>query len=420
MGADTSSPAPTDSGADASSAPDATVQMRRVVVHSRDLYGALVNQTWAAYQEGQQAWRPLPAPAQAGVYEFDIPASASFGVAFVCSQPDLLNSWGRIAFEPASTGMLTVVTRGPPCTVGAPPIASYLSGDLTIDPDRYWRVGHALSTGGAGNYAGGLASFTVALHRGVVDDLLFATGPMSPFMQINRILIRRDVMIYADTTGSNSNMDAGVAPGSTATASAANATANTSVEVRYATRNSDDGLLLNTTDPTGTSNRSVSFATVQEGVRRPTDRYVLVATDSSSSEFRKASLRAYPSGDMNIMLAPNFPTVFSSINTPYLRPTFGFTPVGGASSYMFGLVFSPERSQARSFEISVHPTWLAGTGQQTVTFPDFSQVPGFQTAWVAPTDSGVSAKSAVLAAKSDAMGELKSESGQSASIGQLP
>jgi hypothetical protein len=51
-----------------------------------------------------------------------------------------------------------------------------------------------------------------------------------------------------------------------------------------------------------------------------------------------------------------------------------------------------------------------------ITFPDFSAVPGFQTAWVAPSGGSVSVKSSVRVAKSDASGDQKSESGQSSSI----
>jgi hypothetical protein len=207
-------------------------------------------------------------------------------------------------------------------------------------------------------------------------------------------------------------MDAGVLPQGMAQANVLNGGINTTVDVHYVTRGTEDGLLLNTTDLDG----GIAFATLPESIRRPTDRYLLLGDDSSGSDFRKASLATYASGNLSLSLPALFTTTFSALNTPYLRPTFVFTPVTGANLYAFSVHFSPLRGSDHVFDIDVDPAYLGGSGSQTLTFPDFSQLGGFQTAWVAPSGGSVSVKSTVRVAKSDTMGDQKSESGQSATV----
>jgi ZU5 domain len=406
---------PSDASASTDTSVDAAPPKIHIVVLSRDISGTLVNQTWAAFQDGQGAWQALAPSTTAGLYEFDV-INATYGVAFVCATPNMSDSWNTISFSPTLKTSITVTTQGPPCTVGTPPATVNVQGQLTLTPDTYWRIGHSQLTGGAGSYAGGPADFSTNLLLGVTDDVLFATGPTASYMTINRILVRRDQTFYANTTGFNSSMDAGVAPASTMQAQVLNASANTYLEVHYTTRNTEDGLLLNTTDTTGTSTISASFATLPEGLRRSTDRYLLLAHEMTSSDWRRVSLSTYPTGNLSVALPPAFTTSFSPVTTPYLRPSFTFTPLTGASTYSFSSVYSPVRNSEHAFTINVDPAWLSGTGTTTLTFPDFSAVPGFQSAWVAPSNASVSAKSAVYVKKSDASGDLKSESGQSATV----
>jgi hypothetical protein len=399
---------------DAGTTVDAALPSKHIVVHSRDSYGVLVNQTWAAFQDGQGAWQQvLPSP-QAGVYEFDIVGS-NFGVAFVCASPDTVNSWGTLSFEPASSATLDVITHGTSCTAGAAPAIANLQGTLDLFPDLNWRMGHSLLTSGIA-YSGAPADFSTNLNRNQVTDLLFASGPANPAMTINRLLVKRDVTLNANTTGFNETMDAGVAPQGTAQAQVLNATANSSVDVHYTTRGTEDGLWLNTTATSGTTTRAASFATVPNGVRLGADRYLLLGAESNANDWRKASFSTYPTGNLSVALPPTFTTVFSALKTPYLRPTFNFTPISGATLYTFSADYSPLRTSSHSFMIEVDPAWLSGSGNQTLTFPDLSQVPGFQMVWVAPASGSVSAQSAVQIAKSDASGDLKTESGQSATV----
>lgn len=400
---------------DATAPVDAGPPKMHIAIHSRDVSGALVNQTWAAYQDGIGAWQAIPAPTTTGIYEFDV-YSASYGVAFVCAMTTNTDSWNTITFSPTTKTTFDVVTQGPPCTVGTAPAQVNVQGTLTLAPDTYWRIGHSQLTGGAGSYSGAPADFSTNLLTGVTDDILFATGPTASYMTINRILVRRDQTFYANTTGYNSSMDAGVAPASTMQAQVLNASGNTYLDVRYTTRNTEDGLLLNSTDTTGTTTRVASFATLPEGLRRPTDRYLIVGHEMNSNDWRSASLSAYPTGNLSVALPPAFTTGFAPVTTPYLRPSFTFTPVTGASLYSFGSLYSPVRGQNHNFTINVDPAWLSGSGQTTLTFPDFSAVPGFQSAWVAPSNGSVSAKSAVYVKKSDSSGDFKSESGQSATV----
>jgi hypothetical protein len=393
-----------DAGLDAGPLP------KHIVVNSLDRYGVLVNQTWAAFQDGQGPWQVLPAPGKAGIYEFDV-TSASYAVAFVCSTPDLVDSWSTITYEPATSTMLAVRTQGTPCTAGAAPVEVNLMGTLTLAPDTYWRIGHSLLTSGI-NYSGAPAGLNTNLHRNVATDVMFSSGPTAMPMAINRVLLVRDVTLSANVSNFNQTMDAGTMPQGTAQANVLNAGINTNVNVHYVTRGTEDGLLLNTSDLDG----GVSFATLPESIRRPTDRYLLLGDDSSGSDFRKASFAAYPSGNLSLALPPLFTTTFSALNAPYLRPTFTFTPVSGANLYAFSVHYSPVRSSDHVFDVDVDPAYLGAGGSQTLTFPDFSQLSGFQTAWVAPSGGSVSVKSMVHVAKSDAMGDLKSESGQSATV----
>jgi hypothetical protein len=405
--------APSDASASMDTSVDAGPPKMHIAVLSRDISGTLVNQTWAAFQDGQGAWQALAPGKTTGIYEFDV-VGATYAVAFVCATPNMSDSWNTISFAPTIKTTITVTTQGPPCTVGSPPATVNVQGSLTMTSDINWRIGNSLLTGGTGAYAGGLADYSINVPPGASDDLMFATGPSE--LPISRILVLRDQTFYANTTGFNLNMDAGVAPASTMQAQVLNASANTYLEVHYTTRNTEDGLLLNTTGSTGTSTLSASFATLPEGLRRTTDRYLLLAHEMTTSDWRRASFSAYPTGNLSVALPPAFTTSFSPVNTPYLRPSFTFTPVTGASMYSFSSVYSPVRASAHTFTIDVDPAWLSGTGATTLTFPDFSAVPGFQTAWVAPSAGSVSAKSAVYVKKSDASGDLKSESGQSATL----
>jgi hypothetical protein len=401
----------------ADAAVDAGPAKTHIVVTSRDMFGVLVNQTWAAFQDGQGAWQTLPTSSKPGVYEFDV-VSGSLGVAFVCSSPDQVNSWNTITYKPSTSTKFDVVTHGPPCTAGSAPPVFTLQGKINLGSDQYWRVGHShLST--QINFSTVPPDFILGdMGQNEVNDVLFASGPSASPNAINRILVRRNVMIYANTTGYDLDIvKDGSAPLGTFQAQVLNATNATYVDVRYITRNTADGLWLNTTPTTGSSTRVASFAALPTGLRLTADRYLLAATDSSSSEWRNASFSTYTSGNLSATLPPAFVTAFASVNTPYLRPTFGFTPLTGANLYAFSVSYSPLRTSLHMFSIDVDPASLTGSGAQTLTFPDFSQVTGFQTAWVAPSSGSVSTKAAVQVSKSDASGDLKTESGQSATLG---
>jgi hypothetical protein len=391
-----------------------------IVVHSRDRFGALVNQTWAAFQDGQGAWQALPAPGAAGVYEFDV-TSANFGVALVCSTPDFANSWNTLTYASSLTPTLDVVTQGPPCTSGTAPAKYTLQGTLTHGTtDTGWRVGHAHLGGSGVNFSGGPTTTVVVgdMFHNEPNDVMFATGAGSGLPTISRFLLRRDISLVANGTGYNFDMlKDGVAAGGSALAQVLNASDATYLNVFYMTRGTGLGLWINTTTTTGSTTRQASFATLPEtSIRRPTDRYLLVATDQTAAQYRSASLATYTAGNLNVALPPPFVVAFSALAAPYLRPVFSFTTVSGASVYMFNQNYSPVRSSDHNFAIEVQPAWLGGATSATLTFPDFSQVAGFDTRWVAPSAGSALAKAAVLKSSSDVNGALKSESGQSATV----
>jgi hypothetical protein len=421
--------APVDAAADAlgDAGVDAAVS-HHVVVNSRDRFGVLVNQTWAAFQDGQGAWQPLLPSSKPGVYELDV-TSESFGVAFVCSSVDMVDSWGTLSLEPSTTTLLDVVTQGTPCSLGVPKVAHTMSGTLNFGTSAqyYWREGHA-HLGSAINYFGGSSTaHTVGdLRDNEPNDVLFAQGPPNAAdagvsaYAIDKFLVRRNVTLTANLTGQSFDLvKDGVKALGSAQAQVLNANDATEVDVRYLTRNTEDGLWINTALTSGSSTRVATFATLPEGIRLAGDRYFLVGSDVTSSAWRKASYATYATGNLSVMLPATFATGFSALSTPYLRPSYSFTKVAGASLYVFELLYSPVRSSDHSFTIEVDPAWLGSSSTQTLTFPDFSQVQGFQSAWVAPSLGSVSTKAAVHVWKADANGALKTESGQSATVPAL-
>jgi ZU5 domain len=410
---------PVDAAKDAQAQVDAGPALTRIVVHSRDRFGVLVNQTWGAFQDGQGAWQALPAPSSVGVYEFDV-TSPGFGVAFVCSTGDFVDSWNTLTYAPSGGAPLEVVTQGPPCS-STPPAVHTLQGTLVLGSDQYWRVGHAHQGGSGINFSTGPISVTVGeMRHNEPNDVLFATGPSNSSHAINRFLVLRDRNLTADVTGAAFDVvKDGVPAAGTVQAQVMNANDATYVDVYYVTRGTGLGLWINSSTTGGSATRQASFNTLPEGARLPGDRYLLVGSDVTQAQWRIASVATYPSGNLNVGLPPVFATTFSAQSAPYLRPVFNFTPVTGASAYMFSLDYSPVRNSNHIFTWDVRPGWLGGSPDAMLTFPDFSQVPGFDTRWVAPGAASVVAKAAVLVDSAAGGLSYKSESGQSATVSAL-
>jgi hypothetical protein len=384
-----------------------------IVVHSRTRAGLLVNQTWAAFQDGQGAWQALPAPGAAGIYEFDV-AGAVYGVAFVCSQPNFANSWNSITYAPITSTSLDVYTEGPPC-IGTPTPKYTVGGSLVTGTDQGWRVGHAHQGGPAINFGSNPSYLVGDIYHNEPNDLLFASSTSSALGPISRLLIHRDLTVTANTTGVNLDLvKGGLTPLNTATAQVLNANDATNVDVYYTTRGTGIGLWINTSATTGSAARTATFATLRETMRRPTDRYVLMASDDGGTQWRLARVATYASGNLSVSLPPVFAPGFSSLSAPYLRPVIGFAQVAGASAYVIDVSYSPVRSSNHRFTLDVQPGWL-GAASASIAFPDFSQVPGFDARWVG-NDGGVAVKAAVLTMSSSGGSDFKSESGQSATV----
>jgi hypothetical protein len=409
---------PTDAGsADASGPTDADTgpSAMRIVIRSKDVYGVAVNQTWAAFQDGDGEWLPLPTPTTAGHYELDV-TSPRFNVAFVCSSKDLVNSWGTVHYLTATATMFDVVTEAPPCTVGTAAPVYTLAGNIAMGADTYLRHGHAHEASGI--IYTGIGDYLMGqLVRNEVDDLVFISGPSA--YGLSRILVVRDQQFAANTTGRNYAMDGGVALGGNAVAQVSNASDATYVDVRYVTRGTEHGVWLNTSDATGAGIRSVTYAGVPETIRRPTDRYLLAASDDGGGSKRTVSLTRYASGDISAALPPLFGDAFSADIDPYLRPSYEFTKVQDASLYSFKVTYSPVRSSAHSFSLDVAPVALDANASQTLTFPDFSGVAGFNPAWVAPSNGSATVEAMVVVSKADANGTFRSESSSNTTVPAL-
>jgi hypothetical protein len=413
---------PSDAGTGDTSAADSALPTTHIVVHTRDLYGALVTQTWAAFQDGKGAWQPLPTPAQQGVYEFDVVNSA-FAVALVCASGDQTNSWGTLRYTTTSSTTLELGTAGSVCTSGTAPVQHTLSGIVRMPSGYwYWRYGHAheyspvLSTGGATT----TPSFTLKeLVHDEPNDVLFTTAPGTSSYMIGKIDIRRDVRASADMdAGVDFDLvDGGIAPlGNQQVQMLGGSGDAGTIDVHYLTRATEIGLWLNSSPTSGTGTRTASFATLPESIRRSSDLYFARGAEESATQWRRASLATYPSAAITLTLPASFAITFAAVGTPYLRPTFDFTPVANASQYVFNLDYSPVANSHHRFDIALDPAWLGGTSQTLLTFPDLSTLTGFSSSWVPPSAASVSAKAAVHSFNFDGATTLKSESGQAATV----
>jgi len=397
---------------DAQSDAPITPAYTRITVNSRDRYGVLANQTWAAYQDGDGPWQVLAPPSSNGVYGFDI-TGTRFAVALVCSDTQALNSTGTLLYEPASSTSVEVITLGPSCTAGTAPASYDIQGTFNLGSSgTSWRMGHARYTGPTQSNGTSVAYNTGDFGTNVANDLIFSVG-LSNTDAVSRFVVERDITLATSQTGHYvDSVKGGFARLGVAIAQASGANANTTVDVRYTTRGTEEGIVLNTTDVTGAAMRSISFATLPEAQRAAGDRYLLVAEDTSSTQWRRATWSSYATGNLSVTLPLAFSLSFSGVTTPYFRPVYSFPHQADAGRYAFSFVYSPVRTSTYEFSLDVNPAALEGTGPHQITFPDFSQLAGFNTKWVGPTGAMLSVKGSVKLSQSDAMGTLSVERGQ--------
>ncbi|MFT3924861.1 MAG: hypothetical protein QM778_20165 [Myxococcales bacterium] len=389
-------------------------QVKHVVVLSKDRFGLAVNQTWAAFQDADGAWQPLAASSTVGIYQFDVTGSR-YAVAFICANAAATASAGSIWLEPSTTSTLEVESLGTDCDVGTAAAEHYDDGTLNLGSATVWRYGSALETGGEIVQTGTTtAKFAHFVHQ-QPNDLLLGSGTGN--LSLTRLLFDRDITLSADASGSYRDMvKQGTAVTANLSAQASNASALTTVDVRYTTRGTEDGLWLNTAATLGTSTRSAQFAVVPDAMRVATDRYLLLADEQDTSAWRTASVTAYAPNNLGVALPAAFPVTFSSAATPYLRPTYAFTPTADAEHYIFNMIYQVQRSFSHDFVITLAPGWLGGATNASVSFPDFSQVTGFNLAWVPPgvlpQGQTVNLDGAVQTRKADAASTVSSVSGQ--------
>jgi hypothetical protein len=348
-------------------------------------------------------------------------------VALVCSTGDQTNSWGTLHYATTSATTLELGTPGSVCTAGTPPVKHTLSGIVRMPSGYwYWRYGHAheystvQSTGGATT----TPAFTLTgLVNDELNDVLFTTAPGTSADMIGKIDIRRDVRPTAsvDAGFDFDLLDGGVAPSGSAQVQMLGATGDAgTIDVHYLTRATEIGLRINTSQTSGVGTRTASFATLPESIRRSTDLYFARGAEESPTQWRRASIATYPSGALSFSLPGSFAITFAAVPTPYLRPTFDFTPVAGADKYVFNLDYAAAAGSHHRFDIEIDPAWLGGTGQVQLTFPDLSSLTGFDASWVAPSAASVFARAAVHEFSFDGTITLKSESGQAANVTAPP
>jgi hypothetical protein len=393
-GKDGSSPAPdagrldagvADAGAADASAPDSGPSATRINVNSRDGYGVGVNQTWAAFQDGDGPWQQLPPPSKPGSYTFNVQGSR-YGVVFVCSDKTNAKSRGTVHYYPSSKLTLDV-QAGDACLVGTAPPTYWVTGNLVLPSNNnYYRYGHVNSgttvAAGAGTY------FANVFPANDMQDLIIAAS-VATDSGLSSLIVWRDLVLNQVLTQDADFIKTGVAPGPSFSITLTNSSATASVDTYYTTRGAKVGLPLRqsaTISPSGTI-RSMTYASMPTALVRPSDAYLVKASESLTNSTRTLMQRFSSVGDRSIALPASLPAVFSTVKTPYYRPSAMIGDYAGATKYMFRWGSFPTAGVERVFETSVDPAWFGAAGSHTVTFPDFSGVAGFDPIWVLPSQA---------------------------------
>ncbi len=403
---------------DAAVEPDGSVPVvsKHIVVQSKDRFGFAVNQTWAAYQDGDGAWMPLAPSAVTGTYEFDI-TSDRYGVAFVCAETEDEDSNGMLYYAPATKDTLDVVTYGPACTKGVKPGTHVLQGIASIGAATYLRYGHEGLSEGISETGNPSYAVTLLPHD-VASDILFGRSTTAD-TGLTRVLFARDMKLTEDINGFYVLVEKDGSDVGAANAAVLGANADTTVQVLYATRGAQTGMSLAQAVVTGTSVRTLPFATLPESIRRPDDRYLLVAEESGSTSWRKATLASYPSADLALTMPAALTATLSAIETPNWRPVYTFEDRPGTQSYVLAFAFKPARDVDHSFNTIVDPGWLEAGSEHTVTFPDLSGVQGFVSTWMpsgAVENQSLNYSVASVSVTETAAGTLRSEVGARGSL----
>ena len=377
-----------------------------VTVLSRDGLGALANQSWAAWQDGNGAWTALT-PTSTGTYVFT-PTAATYGVAFDCATVNNLYADGQLYYRRSTTVHLDV-GAGSNCAPAAPsPTSQAMNGTLTNLPatTSYIRTGQS-----DGNRT---ASLTVAsmsatyntfsgFTPGKTYDIAIGVADNTTML---KMLFLRGQTFGAFDAGTNLTRDVnwateGFLPAGQNTVTISNASASTNTNIVYASNDAEFGVNLN--KGVGTPG-SRDFSTLPTSEQLVNDHYAVLVNDYPTNGTNTVQRFFHDAANVTVTVPPSLNVTFDAVsNVPYVRPVFALqTAYAGAQSYVFGWTYYVKQVSNRGFRVDVDPTWLSGAAPYVLTFPAFSGIGGWNDAWAPPPPVDAGAASITMLASASA------------------
>ncbi len=374
----------TGSDPDASVEPDAQVppkELKHIVFNVQNEFGQALSHHWAVLQDGQGgAFTQITATN--GAYAFEV-ENEHFAVLFLCRNP---TSGASIAhgFYRYTTGSQTYTVQAPNalCAQPAPPTTYEMTTRVTYAAPYDYRYGHHART--VPTLPSSLATVNVGYTIGAeTTDFLFAAGA-SQYTPAFMLVVRNITAPPAGATPDYDLRKQGVAFDAPVRAQVSNVTESTEVSVRFTTRGTRDGLVLDAGTTGGKPPaRFVDYAVPPTSIRLASDRFVLFAEDGDAGSVRKVvrtSAAPITAASMPDALEAKFDTAASG----YTRPVYLVSERKEASHYVLSALYTETRTLTHEYTLEVDPRWLTQAGgQSSFTFPELSQVQGFLPAWVA-------------------------------------
>lgn len=396
--------------------PDAAAQDATITVTSVDPYGLPANQTWLAYQDGDEPWQVISA-APTGTYTFEL-KSSRYGLAYVCGGAA---SSGNVLFATAArrnvdikqmaycASVPTLVSRSG--TI-APP-ASPTSGN--------YRYSHKWYTGfGTWSNPSDLDYTFDKIWPGHVTDLVVGldTGGIPAKLNVFRGLS----LPANDFQGLNLNT-AGFTPQQHTLTVLGVKDTTLDARVEYTVNNSNIGILISSPPVVTGSSATLTFGSLPQANHAAGDRHRFFVVDEVAAEHHTRSIDSFSTSTSPVQLtlpADFDATIVQVGGYDRFTPSATFSDVGADEySMYFNYVAVPN---AHFFSTRVEKGWFpAGETTHTLVFPDLRALPGFQTGWLPPTTQTTTVSAGAVVFSSDAVSSTETSSEFSANLpGSLP
>ncbi|MFT3924610.1 MAG: hypothetical protein QM778_18870 [Myxococcales bacterium] len=347
---------------------------RTVVVTSKDPWGVLANQTWAAFQDGDGAWTRL-APAGVGTYSFVV-SSGRYGFAYVCGNGS--NSDGQLLFAPSTHDALNIQLNGL-CATNPP--GAILSGNITAPDSGDVDYAHRFTSGSIPVLSFMPTNYNIgALYTGFDTDIVLG-------LRVGGAITKFDTLrSYVPSTFDSRDIDlttTGMAPELHNVTLQGNASAYLDVSLRP--KGVGAGLsVIGTTSSDGAGGLTAQYAKLPTGLARTDDHYDAFAALTEGSDYREVSLSVVDPDALVIQLPAVFaPTDLSQGGSGYFGPTMSFDDVPNATAYSMCIFFN-----TGTFTMTTEVGWFGdAASSHRILFPDLTGVDMFDPAWVPASDA---------------------------------